>query len=629
MKKNIFYLMCGLLSFSMLFTACSSDDPIIPEFPSEVSEVLVSNGTKTITINPNVDWSIELSNKTDFYIKDGNNEVYTMRGVAGEYTITIGAREVVDFDEDHTCDVTMTMQNDVKTIAKFTVNKIARVLKVYSAQVNENGSFVKEAGKYVYTAEPVESISFVDVWGEYIAPVKVVSNFAFNVVGPEWMTPSEGGEANSEVELVFSADANNLPSADATADVQFIDANKQDKVGATISLSIVGSSNVISIAFDENVFFSYDGEDEPAVGYITSDKDADFVAVATDGSEASWVTIEASWDNEGTSIQEREVYISASANEGATSRVAYVFALPAAKAVENVADLVADGVVKEEYADYLVTTVTQHSEPATISANFVDDTCTTFAEAGSNIDYWFTEGALRDYYIGSKYDISYFGEWAMYGSDSSFKTSRPIDSFEVYSYNMEGSFVNITETSWVTVDAFYTDEEMSRFRLNTDLSAASAEGSLNLNTNEYEAVVLVKYTDGTYSAIYFHYSEQVAGGNTSGGPEFAYPDYVWMDGTSLVELTEGEWYNVFAEFGVPVYQLTYTSTAPSMSMFKNLPQICMNVMESDWLAYEYGEEFQMITMAESGNGQVGALYFQDGATGAGKFIIVCTLQLGE
>ena len=55
----------------------------------------------------------------------------------------------------------------------------------------------------------------------------------------------------------------------------------------------------------------------------------------------------------------------------------------------------------------------------------------------------------------------------------------------------------------------------------------------------------------------------------------------------------------------------------------------MNVMESDWLAYEYGEEFQMITMAESGNGQVGALYFQDGATGAGKYIIVCTLQLGE
>jgi hypothetical protein len=64
-------------------------------------------------------------------------------------------------------------------------------------------------------------------------------------------------------------------------------------------------------------------------------------------------------------------------------------------------------------------------------------------------------------------------------------------------------------------------------------------------------------------------------------------------------------------------------------MFKNLPQFCTNVMESDWLAYEYGEEFQMITMAESGNGQVGALYFQDGTTGAGKYIIVCTLQLGE
>ena len=105
----------------MLFTACSSDDPIIPEFPSEVSQVLASNGTKTITIKPNVKWSIELSNKTDFYIQDGNNEVYTMHGEAGEFSITVCAREIVDFDEDHTCDVTMKMQGETKTIAKFTV----------------------------------------------------------------------------------------------------------------------------------------------------------------------------------------------------------------------------------------------------------------------------------------------------------------------------------------------------------------------------------------------------------------------------------------------------------------------------------------------------------------------------
>lgn len=613
----------------MLFTACSSDDPIVPEFPSEVSQTLESNGTTILKINPNVDWSIELSNKTDFYIKDGNNEVYTMHGVAGQFTITVCAREIVDFDEDHTCEVKMTMQNDVKTIAKYVVEKIARVLKVYPAQVNENGSFVKEGDKYVYSSEPVEAITLVDVWGEYIAPVKVVSNFAFTVVGPEWMSPAEGGEADQEVELVFTADASNLPSADATEEVKFVDANNEDKVGATITLSIVGSSNVISFAFDENVFFSFDGTDEPAVGYITSDKDADIVAVATDGSVAEWITIEASWDNEGTSIQEREVLISASANEAADARVAYVFALPASVAVENVADLLADGVVKEEYADYLVTTVTQYSQPATIAINWLDDTTTTFAEAGSDISYWFNEGALRNYYIGSKYDISYFGKWAEYGSDSSFKTSRPIDSFEVYAYNMEGSFVNITENSWATVETFYSDEEMSRFRINTNLSAASAEGSLNVVTNEYEAVILVKYTDGTYSGIYFHYSEKTSGGGSTGGPEFAYPDYVWMDGTTLEELTEGEWYNVFMEFGVPIYQLTYTKTAPSMSMFKNLPQFCTNVMESDWLTYEYGEEFQMISMAESGNGQVGALYFQDGTTGEGKYIIICTLQLAE
>ena len=613
----------------MLFTACSEDEPIVPEFPSEIqTPSMESNGSQTITITPNVKWALELSNKTDFYIKDGEAKVYTMQGQPGEYTITIFAEQFVDFDADRTCDVNLTMGGQTKTVATVTVEKIARELKVYPAKVNNYGSFVKEAGKYVYAEEAVDAISFVDVWGDFLAPVKIVSNFLFSVVGPEWMAAANGGEANTAVELVFTADSNNLPAADTTADVKFIDAGNEEKVGATITLSIAGTSKVMSASFDEAVSFTYNDE-EPAVGYVRSDKDVQFVAVATDGSQASWITIQDSWEAEGTSLQEREVSISASANEGDAARVAYVFAIPAAVTVDNIADLVAEGQVNEAYAAYLLTTVTQYSVPAVITGGWIDDTCTTFAEAGADVNFWFEEWALREYQIGSKYDISYFGEDAKWGSGSSFKSSRPIESFEVFAYNMEESFVNITETSWVTVQVNNTnDAGESSFNLITDLTAASAEGSLNKNTKEYEAVVLVNYTDGTCSAIYFHYSENAAGGggDDNGAPQFFLDAGAEDDGTYLMQLTEGDIYQKYSEFGVPVYALIYTQPNPTMSMFKNLPMICEPLDEAAWLTYEYGMEFQSIRMAESGKGQTAALLFMDEA-GNFLYVIVCQLMM--
>lgn len=612
----------------MLFTACSEDEPIVPEFPSEIqTPSLESNGSQTITITPNVKWALELSNKTDFYIKDGEAKVYTMQGQPGEYTITIFAEQFVDFDADRTCDVNLTMGGQTKTVATITVEKIARELKVYPAKVNNYGSFVKEAGKYVYAEEAVDAVSFVDVWGDFLAPVKIVSNFSFSVVGPEWMAAANGGEANTAVELVFTADSNNLPSADTTADVKFIDAGNEEKIGATITLSIAGTSKVMSASFDEAVSFTYN-EEEPAVGYVRSDKDVQLVAVATDGSQASWITIEDSWDAEGTSIQEREVSISASANEGDAARVAYVFAIPAAVTVENLADLVAEGQVNEAYAAYLVTTVTQHSQPATISAGYVDESCTTFAEAGADVDFWFTQGALSDYQIGSKYDISYFGEWAEYGSGSSFKSSRPIESYEVFAYNLAGSFVNITESSWVNVDVFNTSEDgVSSFKLTTDISLPSAEESVG-PTGEYEAVVLVKYNDGTCSAIYFHYSNNAGGGgDDNGAPQFYMDMGAEMDGTYLMQLTEGDIYQKYSEYDVPVYALIYTQLNPTMSMFKNLPMTYAPLdEEATWLTYEYGMEFQSIIMAESGKGQTAALLFMD-EDGNFLYVIVCQLMM--
>ncbi len=625
MKKNIFYLMCGLLSFSMLFTACSTEDPIVPEFPSEVSQTIASEGTYKISINPNVKWSLEISNKTDFYLLDGTNQVYTMQGQPGEFEITVYAREIVDYDENHTCEVTLSMGNQTQKIATLTVEKIARELKVYPAVLNEDGAFVKEAGKYVYSETAANAITLTNVYGTFMTPVKVVSNFKYNVVGPEWMEAVTGGDANSEVELVFTADANNLPSDDANGTVSFIDANKEDKVGATITVAVDGSSEYMEASFfEEAISFSYEGGEE-LVGYISADQNAEVVAVSANGSAASWLTVSLTeWDAEGASIQDRSVTLSAGENDSAASRVAYIFALPAAVAVENVSDLVANGEVSADYADYFVMTVTQFSAPATIIASEMFEPAYM---ADANTTAWpFNEWALNDYFIGSAYELFYVCEW---DSDTSFKASKAIKSFRTFAYAASGSFEDITgDDAWVKASV-ESAEANEWFKIIMDPSAPTAADAQNYINGDYEAVLLIEYTDGSYSAIYCRYNENSTGGGNDAGPKFAYPDYVGWDGTTLVELTEGELYNTYSEFGVPVYHLTYTTAYPSMSMFANLPPYAENLFGAEWLGYEYsGEEFQVITMAESGNGQTAPLLFMD-ETGIFLYVIVCTLDIQQ
>ena len=257
MKKNILYLMCGLLSFSMLFTACSEDEPIVPVFPSEVeTPVMESNSSQTITITPNVQWSLELSNKTDFYIKDGEAKVYTMQGQPGEYTITVCAEAIEDFDADHTCDVVMTMGTEQKTIATLTVKKTDRVVKVFAAEV-EDGAYVGEEDEdenfiYTYAAEATETISMVySLNAGYTSAVKVNANFDWTVVTPEWLQPVSGGDADADTELLFEIDPEKFPATGTEAEIKFVDKNNVEKVGGVVTITFAYAPHTLSVNWIE------------------------------------------------------------------------------------------------------------------------------------------------------------------------------------------------------------------------------------------------------------------------------------------------------------------------------------------------------------------------------------------
>lgn len=303
MKKTFLYLMCSVLGIA-LFTACSDDDPIIPEFPAVVDATLVANGNTTLSINPNLDWSVELSNKTDFYIADGASKVGILHGTAGSHQLVIFANDIEDFDEDHTCEVTMTMQNETRTIAKLTVKKVERELMVYAAQT-EDGAYVGEEdedGNFIYTyadaaAEKITMVYSLETG--YTSAVKVNANFDWIVEAPEWLNPVEGGDANADVELVFEIAQDGYPENGTVAEIKFLDANNE-KVGGTVEIEFAYAPHALTVGWIEEP--SYFSEANGTQWPFNEDALADYDF--TNSYEAYYST---KWDNETAFSTTKEI----------------------------------------------------------------------------------------------------------------------------------------------------------------------------------------------------------------------------------------------------------------------------------------------------------------------------------
>lgn len=649
MKKNYFLLLCSvLMSVCLLGTSCSEDEPApAPSFPAKITKTAVAGEVIEISFEANYNWTATISENayTYFQLLNGETTTNTVSGPAGSSKIRVNVADITVYENAPVADVTLTMDGQEAVIATITYPTTAREFAVYAPVVNEWGAFTEEFATEPLAADAALPMNYGSpVLGEdgvvtFYTPAKVVANYAYTLVGPSWMKAIEAGEAG-QTQYIFQADPAKIPANTEVAKIDVLIAGT-DTVATSFNVKVTGADEFLSVEGFINGVYGHDGKAVGTMmmsGFISSSENVVIKAYDTTGAEASWLTLSpAAWDKEGDKIQYRLVMVSkVNQNEG-DMRKAFIFIFPNGAAPSDDVALIKDGEPVEAYANSVVATVVQHSTPAEISVNSLDDSCTTFAKASSDIDYWFTEGALRDLYLGNKYDISYFGQWAEYGSDSSFKTNRPIDSHQVYSYNAAGNFVEITETSWVTLKTFYNSEEMSRFKLTTDFNAASAEGSLNVMTGEYEAVVLVKYTDGTYSAIYFHYSEKKGG--SSEGLAFANPDYAAMAQATLVELSAGdELYDTyFAEYSseampAKFYHLTYAwpldTNMYSMVSLTGIPEGMRVRALNSWLSFD--SENQSIVMAKEGAAESapGAVTVVNDM-GVNDIVILCTLLSAE
>ena len=133
----------SLLAGACLAAAsCSDSDKEVkapsPNFPEAVSPTIGAGETFTIEIDPNQDWEASIPTATAawFWIEDGTQKVWTLRGGAGPARIVIAAAELEEFDDNRVCEVTMTMGGQSKVIATITRGTLQRGFTLRTCQLD-------------------------------------------------------------------------------------------------------------------------------------------------------------------------------------------------------------------------------------------------------------------------------------------------------------------------------------------------------------------------------------------------------------------------------------------------------------------------------------------------------------
>ncbi len=372
-----------------------------PVFPEAVTEALEANGSYTLEIQPNMDWKIELKYEKDatgwFWIQDGNSQVYSVRGKAGDKAVVkVCAGEQTDFDKVRSCTLEMTMGEKTQTIATFTRGTVARTFELAYCDVEADGSdFVyADEGGYEYgdvlTGEkPAIPLEWIIRTNSFCRSIRISANFEWQLKSkPEWLgeLSETGGKAGETVVITIEGDEMKYPLEDAEGELVFCAVSNKE-AAYTYTVQIPGCKDMFEISgfaaetkankegqiWEDNMM----GEGSYAdveVGISGNVMGLDNVKIYTfayvvesqwtsywDNSEYStaWIKAALTADDEGSVLKDYNLNITVTPNEG-EERKACVIAIPADKAPAEDYMFFPDGQnLDEQYADYVVTFLTQ------------------------------------------------------------------------------------------------------------------------------------------------------------------------------------------------------------------------------------------------------------------------------
>lgn len=639
MKKLYLRYFVALLAVAGMATACSDDgedDPVVqPEFPTQTTSAITSDEPVTLTVTPNLEWTVSIPTTGEsaswFYIQDGSQQVYSVRGAANETkTITVCVKEGDEFDQDRTCEVSMTMGGQTRTIAVLTRYALNRSLKVYTARTTTSEEAwtpfeQDDEGNYLYNSDPVSEFSMVSLAGEYnyMHRLKIEANFpwAFGEYPETWMnTQTTRGEAGI-TEVFLLSDAEGYPFEDESAEIKFIDITDElNPVDADIiRVSIPGCANVCTVSTSPTGTFNAEGGFyQSGTGSYGSSEVGTFIStrsvygseiflVVADaegnlsvGDASSWLRFasERSWSAEAQTrgIWDAQLQLLCSANDGA-AREAYLLAIPRSAVPEGFdrSSVIAGNRIASDYSEYVKTTFTQLPFVQSDFVELYEDMGSTDIAFTPLESYdWPFEGSWAG--ISSGYRLTYTKENAFEYAELKFNVEYA--SYEIY--GEEGPYAEgEISPRWV---------DLSESPWHDDGMFIKIAGSYNADSDSWNW----DYEKPVNPTAYFVFKD--AQGQIIGLIEFKLEENseivsqaMELPGVTLFPLTAGS-YGYKAEYAAyPQYRLDFQN---AMYTMLNLPRYDETESDVDWIMVQQSGFIQMGTEKDEDEGTV--IFKKDG-----------------
>lgn len=597
-----------------------------PNFPEAVSATIEAGETYTLEIEPNQDWEASVPTATAawFWIQDETQKVWTVRGNAGQARIIIGAAELNEFDDSRVCEVTLKMGGQSKVIATITRGTLERGISVRTCKLDEYGDFEyggEEGLTYDYNDQQAESIDLT--WPEdrtdFSMPILVEANYdwAINKM-PDWVeTPSvTTGTPGTKVEIRIQGNPSAYPLDGAQDKLVFIDKRNIEKT-FEIPITIPSCRNIFDVTLDKELKFnaaseiynSMNGDWSPgtARGSVRGIKGAKIYVIAEvsdpwggtslsgDEADTKWVVVEESAWNEDLVIMDRQFTIGTEVNEG-DARTARIIVLPVSMAVSDPNELF-DYDIKEEYQPYVFATLTQQAAPGPIRAanpEGMKEIGTMFEKLPS------THWSLRELDVDHAYKLTYTKAWSN-DPEATLTLERDFTGYKCFDADCQPLS---DEQNW--------------------LSVRRVEGGVIIDMDREDEGYIVFYdATGNIAAVNCLYDPNADIGGVDIG--FAYPEYV--TGATLEEITSGEYYEQYAEYGAPIYHLTYEGETTNAVM--NVPTYSSFMAQGDaesWLTAESYGQTQIYINMDSDTSKEGVMFLY-GANWNVVMVVICTLNI--
>ncbi len=713
MKKFFHYLAAALLvGTSFAAASCSDDEPTppTPQFPTPLAQQTILPGeSSSFQIKPNMEWEVSIPEDARkwFYLDDNGQKVSKLRGAAvvGDkaITITVGTEKGEPFDEKPTVDVTMTMGNPAESqkIATFVIKQMARELKFYPALIEE-GEYVfneeAEFPQYRYENEPKTegSVKLEKHGAFYGARLLVESNVSWTLSVPDWVDVRVNGEVatagkagQSEVELRANTASNKFLLEGATNVACPFKATKSDDSSVELAKIAVSMDDLTGLLECEGLpaeaLFSPRGSYLPNAstlgaslnGSITAPNGAQIIAIAKgmyggydEWQGQPWVKAEIDPWSGDDKIQSRDVTISVEprGHGGLNNqeRQAVLFVLPATLKDKTMTmnDLLTDdwSDVREDYKQYLVTTITQEASTGYLSA--MNSKAMEAGKATLEYDQWgmFDEtlaqystwmASHEDY--GFFYRLTYGDPYSSDGATLEINDNVPwapeggYASYKIFGYNAGSAGEPLpVDQKWITLQENRNAETNVVESINVQMNFDEEYTSYYGDGKKYAVIVFFDDQNRPFITLECTYDD----GTGSGGGEtgaLSLSEYASYEGSTLELLQAGDadydkYAATYADFTPSVYRVTFTTLAPTMSGIKGLPEYgsWCEVIDGDWLSRpEPGEEVTFAGLMNSDKSAKGAYIFYSGGTGFDEatqkvvdpqgpaVILVVNLVLGE